>query len=302
MSAAKATIIRARHDKENPYFQMRRATAQDSKLSWEARGMLSYLLSQPIDWEIKVDNLKQGCGEAKVYKIIDELKQAKYIKAREKYQDDKGHWHWTPYVVFETPFDDSLDEKIIPMPEQDTTIPHNPRHGEPFLGNEEIIQNKELQKKETETTFPQAVTRIEGLTSGKSSKPRKEDRLFNGIAFTAFDIDTRKEDYHQLLKTSKAGGRIGKITSALKKLSPAVTPEDVFAFFKYYKAKFPNADMPRDVDKYMEHFTSFRAQAPKPVIQYANNTSTLAQAELSETERAEALAAIQAAKQKQRVG
>ena len=167
-----ATIIRSKHDAQNPYFQMLRVTAQDESLSWEARGMLAYLLSKPIDWEIRVDDLKQGCGEAKVYRIIDELKNAKYLKNREKYQDEKGHWHWTPYVVFETPIADLENEKIIQFSETPATIPQKPQHGEPYTENREIKeQNTELQNTETKTTtMPQAVMEEEKKdTNGKAN-------------------------------------------------------------------------------------------------------------------------------------
>lgn len=275
-----AQIKRAKHDKE--YVVIHRHTAQDRNISFEARGMLLYLLSKPDSWSIQVADLAQQCQKGRVYRILKELIEAGYIENRERKQLANGKFEWTPYILHERPI-----TNIVPFPEK-------PDMEKPYLENADILVKTEQEKTE-ENISPQADTQSKkALTASKTSKPRKEDRIFNGIAFTAFDIDTRQEDYQHLIDSSKSGGRIGKISSALKKAFPDVTPEDIFTFFKHYKAKFPNADMPRDVDKYLEHFTSFRAQAPKAVIQYANNTSTLAQAELSEDERAAALATFKA--------
>lgn len=41
-------IIRAPHDKEHPAVEVVRTTAQNKALSYEALGMLTYLLSQEV--------------------------------------------------------------------------------------------------------------------------------------------------------------------------------------------------------------------------------------------------------------
>ena len=57
---ATPTIIRAPRSAEHPYFACRRAPAQDEALSWEARGVLWYLLSKPDDWIILESDLMRG--------------------------------------------------------------------------------------------------------------------------------------------------------------------------------------------------------------------------------------------------
>jgi hypothetical protein len=68
-------IIRARHDKDDPYFRLRRATAQDIQLSWAARGVITYVLSKPDNWEVRVEDLiDQGdLGRNAIYRILGEL-------------------------------------------------------------------------------------------------------------------------------------------------------------------------------------------------------------------------------------
>ena len=98
------TIKRAPHGKDNPYFAMLRETAQ-ANLSYEAVGMMAYLLSKPDNWEINVKDLQRdGCGRNKVYRVIHELCAAGYMKMASKYQDKKTkRWVWNPYEISETP-------------------------------------------------------------------------------------------------------------------------------------------------------------------------------------------------------
>lgn len=124
------SIYRADHGKQNPYFMFRRETAQDRSLSFEARGMLAYLMSQPDNWVIKTRDLEQGCKKDKVHSIIDELEKAGYVK-REEVKDGKwadGRWR---YAAFEYPCTES------PYPEKpatDKTAPY-------------IIENKNTESK-----------------------------------------------------------------------------------------------------------------------------------------------------------
>lgn len=124
------TIIRGIHDKDNPYYVASRAVAQDTRLSYEALGLLTYLLSKPDNWQVDIDDLQRdGCGRDKVYRIIAELKAAGYL-TRTKYRDDKGRWQWEPYRLFESP------QPVTP----DTEEPHTekPDTVSPDTGNPEI--------------------------------------------------------------------------------------------------------------------------------------------------------------------
>jgi hypothetical protein len=95
------TIIRTPHDDERPYFSMNRNTAQDRSLSWEARGVLAYLLSKPSDWKVMIADLKQNCGRDKVRKILTELKVNGYMAIGQS-RDERGHFTGE-YQVYETP-------------------------------------------------------------------------------------------------------------------------------------------------------------------------------------------------------
>jgi hypothetical protein len=80
--AKSATILRAPKNKRNPYTSVRRATFEDRGLSWEARGLLAYLLVKPDDWEIQVADLIDASpgGRDKVYRILNELEAHGYVE------------------------------------------------------------------------------------------------------------------------------------------------------------------------------------------------------------------------------
>jgi len=101
-TAKPAYIVRAT---EGPYFSLRRKTAQERTLSYEARGMLVYLLSKPIDWKVQLADLEQGCGRDKVRKILAELIKHGYIvRSKRRRTGEDHHYLPTEYRVREEPY------------------------------------------------------------------------------------------------------------------------------------------------------------------------------------------------------
>lgn len=75
----------------------------DSGLSWEARGVLAYLLSKPNGWEVRNHDLinQSDAGEHKIKRIIAELKEAGYMR-RYRVNSDDGQFTWIT-DVYESP-------------------------------------------------------------------------------------------------------------------------------------------------------------------------------------------------------
>lgn len=113
--ATKARIFRAPKGKDRLYFSMRCDTAQDKALSWEARGMLAYFLSLRDGWELTVDDLMQQCGRDKAYRIVKELREARYME-RERIRKADGTFTWGDYKVHEMPYTENQD-MASPLPE-----------------------------------------------------------------------------------------------------------------------------------------------------------------------------------------
>lgn len=114
-------IIRAVHDKENPWFQMRRATAQDRRLSFAARGVLAYLFSRPSDWTLRDEDLLDQVadvgkkfGQEALASVLKELKNNGYLVRRKK-QGKDGKIAWDA-EIYETPIQ---DDAVIPGTSQE---------------------------------------------------------------------------------------------------------------------------------------------------------------------------------------
>lgn len=154
------TIIRGKHDSDNPYFVASRASAQDEQLTYEARGLLFYLLSKPDDWVIRIDDLRRaGCGRDKVYRIIDELVKAGYMTPRSKRQDDKGRWIWTPHKLYERPY----PEKPY------TDSPYTENTEIKALSSESLSTDNKKESSATNISVPSDTPITSALSDGKST-------------------------------------------------------------------------------------------------------------------------------------
>lgn len=62
----------------------------DTRLSWDAKGVMAYLLSKPDDWIVRASEVARtgGCGRDKVLRIFRELREAGYIKSTYPRGDD----------------------------------------------------------------------------------------------------------------------------------------------------------------------------------------------------------------------
>lgn len=149
--------IRAPHGKDRPYFSMSRAAAQDETLSWEARGMLAYLLSKPDDWEVRPADLQQQCGRDRVYRVLKELIAAGYI-VYEHIRRDDGVFSAAEYRVYETPQTDNFGKPDAPRPEKPDTVKPDTEKPDTYII--ESQQNREKNR-------------------GESKPPRKSDPLLD---------------------------------------------------------------------------------------------------------------------------
>lgn len=88
-------IIRREHRRN--YTTLGNEVVDDARLSYEALGLLTYLLSRPDDWEVNIDQLRARTkiGRAKIYRIAAELQHAGYLTHTRVYESGKvkyGYW------------------------------------------------------------------------------------------------------------------------------------------------------------------------------------------------------------------
>lgn len=223
------TIIRTPHDDTRPYFSMSRNTAQDRSLSWEARGVLAYLLSKPSDWQIIIADLKQNCGRDKVRKILDELKTAHYLLITQGH-DEKGHFT-AEYQLHETPF----TEKPSTV-DQYTVKPETVKHP---------LHKIDTQKTENKKTS------------------RQPDAIFDAISkvwkTTAGAIIGNMKS--MMLGTAKTGDW------AAANFDQPVTADEIIAFGQWYKRKNPDLTIPNKPEKIQRWFYEYRQVSAKRIVQ-----------------------------------
>jgi hypothetical protein len=98
------TIQRAPHDKINPYAMINRNALHDQNLSWQAKGLLAYLISLPDDWKIQVSHLSKqyggkGGGERAIYSMLNELIAQGYCERTQS--KDKRGFACVQYFIYE---------------------------------------------------------------------------------------------------------------------------------------------------------------------------------------------------------
>ena len=92
-----------RINKTNKYTVMSNFHLQDKNLSYKAKGLLSYMLSLPEDWDYSINGLVAVSkeGTTAIRNILTELKENGYLII-EKNQNDKGQYDYE-YQIYEIP-------------------------------------------------------------------------------------------------------------------------------------------------------------------------------------------------------
>jgi DnaD/phage-associated family protein len=95
------TTIRVKKDAR--YFSASNEPFNDKRLSWEARGLMGYLLSKPDNWEVrKADLEEQGpAGDHKLRRMLAELRKYGYMN-RIRVTKGGGKFDWIT-EVYESP-------------------------------------------------------------------------------------------------------------------------------------------------------------------------------------------------------
>ena len=104
-----ATIFRVVKNKDNPYVMVDRRPIDNPKLSYKAKGILTYLLSRPDGWEVSVtDLINHGTDKAAAVRSgLKELKNARHMK----YTTSRNQGRITGWLieVFEVPYPPDSD-------------------------------------------------------------------------------------------------------------------------------------------------------------------------------------------------
>ena len=123
------SIIRTK--REHNYTVISNKVYEKNQLSWQAMGLLGYLLTKPDNWQVMVAELvnvtkdtKKPTGREGVYNIINELKEKGFISVR---KNSDGS---TDYTVYDEPIQQSNQEN----PNQGKPNQGKPNQAEPNQG------------------------------------------------------------------------------------------------------------------------------------------------------------------------
>jgi hypothetical protein len=99
------------------YTNVPRETAEDSSLTWGARGLLLWLLSKPDDWRIDRDVLVRESpdGQHVVRRLLKELRDHHYL-VRKRVRGDKGRFTTETWLYNRPRPDDEGAENEAPPP------------------------------------------------------------------------------------------------------------------------------------------------------------------------------------------
>lgn len=121
---------------------------QRKDLSWKAKGLLSYLLSLPEDWEVFKTELQNHStdGRDSTSGAFDELVKFGYI-TKEEVRSSKGHFKGFDYTVFSEP------QPITDFPKSGKPISENPISEKPTLQRKKTTTKKQKTKETLESPF-----------------------------------------------------------------------------------------------------------------------------------------------------
>lgn len=101
------------------------AVAEDSRLSFEARGLHLYLLAKPNNWKVRIADIQKAgnIGRDKAYRLIKELREAGYITVDVRRDASQRVIEYN-YIVYDCAVPDRLP--LPEKPEAGAPVPENP--------------------------------------------------------------------------------------------------------------------------------------------------------------------------------
>lgn len=270
----KSTTIRTPKHEGSKFVAISRDTAQDSLLSFEARGVLFYLLSKPNDWIAQPKDIqnagglkpngKPRIGRDKAEQILRELRAAGYLVV-EYERDEYGKFICKTERLYEETLLSKEDREAATLK---TRYPANPETGNTGdrkssnLHIKEVVQEKEKTLDATASDAPALPVPPKPKRTPKEPKPkappkpREREPLFDAVALHLFGIEASDK--------VTIGGRIGKAKKVFVAHGVA-DPQTVKAFTEWYQRETKGKSPPRDPDKVEEHLLAYLAtRRPAP--------------------------------------
>lgn len=178
MALSEATIRRGVRNAR--YAAIPNHVFEDSRLSMEARWLLSYLLSKPDNWTVVIgDIIKKGnCGRDKARKMIAELVQFGYAE-REQTRDD-GKFGSSVLVIFDEPSagiysgNQEVGGSVAFLPQTDLPATAKPSPDSPSPVKSALSNNSDLANTDS-------YQQRESACAGPDEDPKKIEKAFDAL-------------------------------------------------------------------------------------------------------------------------
>lgn len=197
---------------------------QDDALSWGARGLLSFLLSMPVTWEVNVKDLAKRSkknGRDATQGFLKELIDANYV-LREQVRL-RGRFLGYNYVVYdlkqpqpEKP-DTEIQDTDAPQPEK--PYPENPYPEKPYP------ENPQQERTHRERTQISKKTQRENLSDSKESDAPSTEIKKNEKPLGGQMMDVWAEKYTKEIGDEPRPNRLTKDWVAVAEFTKAITPK-----------------------------------------------------------------------------
>ena len=106
-------IKKAKHD--HPFLTIDKRPLENPNLSWRAKGLLTYLISRPDDWEIRMTQLAKVSkdGDVALRAIMHELRCAGHASIQQIRSPDGLHAIGSKWIVSEDPIRDGIPSENL---------------------------------------------------------------------------------------------------------------------------------------------------------------------------------------------
>jgi hypothetical protein len=168
-------IFRGKLEFENQFTQIHNAWVRDSKLSYKAKGLLTYLLSHEVGYTITIGQIirESNDGRQAVRSALEELIQAGYLETK-RTTDQRGYNAGLAYYI-----------KDPAKPKSENPTLENPTLDNRTAIENNLIKNKKKEDKETTNKFetfwslyPRKIAKADALKAwAKATKTQDPERL-----------------------------------------------------------------------------------------------------------------------------
>lgn len=191
-------IRRSEHSAEKKFVMISRRLAQDKRLSFQARGLLVYVLSKPIGWQVKdSDLMKQGGIKKHAFNsILSELKTLGYAR-RLRERKPGGIFEWI-LELFEEPQEVTAE----------TPLPDFPVVDKPSVDNQAVAINSTRAQAGSSTDLTRSKEKEPLFSIEEMQNPNSIPGLRNQLAiYTHVPYDDAYADWYSKYQPRGGIGR-----------------------------------------------------------------------------------------------